>query len=61
MSGVRNSRLARGGEIGIVVGVGRFGSFLEAPSIDQVDNIAVHKVDHVLRNLSFLSPPPPHP
>lgn len=61
MGGVRNSRLARSGEIGIIVGVGRLGSFLEASSIDQINNIAVHKVDHVLGNLSLLSPPPPHP
>lgn len=61
MGGVRNSRLARRGEVGVVVGIGRLGSFLESSSIDQIDNVAIHKVDHVFRDLSLLPPPPPHP
>lgn len=61
VGGMRNSRLAGGGEIGVVVGIGGHGSLFESSSIDQINNIAIDKVDHILSDLPLLPPPPPHP
>lgn len=58
---VRNGRLAGAGKIGIVVCVGRLRSFLESSPIDQVDDVSIDEIDHVLGDLSLLSPTPPIP
>lgn len=52
--------LARGSVVR-VVRPGWFRSLLESSSVDKVYDVSVHKVDHILDHLSFLTPAPPYP